>query len=120
MALKVDLRHFLDEEGSVLELTEQAKTVFTFLTKIVSSVSEKSVSEKSDSQEQLLQNIAQPFIDVDLKCNTRADELSCCGHIEANCSSINVIEWHCDTCKATGTISNWQGSSWDKQARTLH
>ena len=55
MALKVDLRHFIDEEGIVLALTEQAKTVFKFLTKIVYSVSE---------------NIEQPLIDVDLKCNT--------------------------------------------------
>ena len=105
MALKVDLRHFLDEEGKVLELTEQAKTVFKFLTKIVSSVSE---------------NIEQPPIDLDLKCNTRADELSCDGGIEAKCIAIGMIEWHCDTCEASGTISNWQASMWDKQERTIH
>ncbi|WP_114325927.1 hypothetical protein [Candidatus Colwellia aromaticivorans] len=105
MALKADLRHFLDEEGNVLELTEQAKTVFKFLTKIVSSVSE---------------NIEQPLIDVDLKCNSRADELSCVGSVEATCISIGMIEWHCDTCEASGTISNWQGSMWDKQERTIH
>ena len=105
MALKADLRHFLDEEGNELELTEQAKTVFKFLTTIVSSVSE---------------NINQPLIDVDLKCNTRADELSCDGGIEATCIAIGMIEWHCDTCEASGTISNWQGSMWDKQERTIH
>lgn len=105
MALKVDLRHFLDEEGNVLELTEQAKTVFKFLTKIVLSVSE---------------NIEQPLIDVDLKCNTRADGLSCRGSIEATCIEIGMIEWHCDICEASGTISNWQGSLWDKQERTIH
>lgn len=71
MALKVDLRHFLDEEGNVLALTEQANTVFKFLFKIVLSVSPESVYE----------NIEQPLIYVDLKCNSRADELSCCGHI---------------------------------------
>lgn len=105
MALKVDLRQFLDDEGDELELTKQAKTVFKFLTKIVSLVSE---------------NIEQPLIDVDLKCNTRADELSCDGGIEAMCIAIGIIEWQCDTCEASGTISNWQGSIWDKQKRTIH
>lgn len=105
MALKVDLKQFLDEKGEVLALTEQAKTVFNFLTKIVLSVSE---------------NIEQPLIDVDLNCNTRGTELSCEGSIEASCSSINIIEWHCDTCEASGTISNWKGSLWDIQKRTIH
>ena len=105
MTLKADLSKFLDDKGNVLNLTEQAKTVFKFLTTIVSSVSG---------------NIDQPLIDVDLKCNTRADALSCEGSIEASCSRSNMIEWHCDTCEAAGTISNWQGSLWDNQERTLH
>jgi hypothetical protein len=79
--------------------------IFKFLTKIVSSVSE---------------HIEQPQIDVDLNCNTRADELNCEGGIEATCIVIGTIEWHCDTCEAFGTISNWQGSMWDKQVRTIH
>lgn len=105
MALKANLNDFFDEEGNVYELTEQAKMVYKFLSKIVSSVSE---------------HIEQPLIDVDLKCNTRADELSCQGGIEASCSAIGVIEWHCDSCAAAGTISNWQGSLWDKQKPTIH
>ena len=105
MALKADLRNFLDEEGKVLELTAQAQTVFKFLTKIVVSTSNK---------------IEQPLIKVDLKCNTRADGLSCKGSIDATGIAIGMIEWHCDTCEAAGTISNWQGSLWDMQVRTLH
>ncbi|MDX2370430.1 MAG: hypothetical protein QNK36_18840 [Colwellia sp.] len=105
MALKVDLRQFLDDESNVLELTEQAKKIFKFLTEIVSSVSD---------------NIEQPLIEVDLNCNTRADELSCRGSIEASCKVIGMIEWHCDTCEASGTISHWQGGVWDKQKRIIH
>ena len=105
MVLKADVRHFLDEEGNVLELTEQAKTVFKFISKIVLSVS---------------QNIEQTLIDVDLKCNTRGVELSCEGGIEAMHIGLGMIEWHCDTCAAFGTVSNWQGSTWDKQKRTIH
>jgi len=105
MTLKVDLRHFIDEKGNVLTLTEQAKKVFQFITKIVTSVSE---------------NIEQPLIDVDLKCNTRADELSCEGSIDAKKIAFDMIEWHCDTCEASGTISNWQASIWDKQERIIH
>ncbi|KGJ93984.1 hypothetical protein [Colwellia psychrerythraea] len=108
MALKVDLRDFLDEDGKVLALTEQAQPVFNFLTQVVLSVTK---------------DIEQPYNDLDLKCNTRADGLTCCGHIAAKCSSIgtfSTIDWHCDTCEATGTISNWQGSIWDMQKRTMH
>lgn len=105
MALKADLRNFLDDEGNVLELTEQAKPIFKFLSKIVTSVSK---------------NIEQPHIDVDLGCNTRGDGLSCGGSIEARCIAINMIEWHCNTCEASGTISHWLGSLWDKQKRTIH
>jgi hypothetical protein len=105
MALKVDLRQFLDDEGNASELTEQAKKVFNFLTKIVSSVSK---------------NIEHPGIYVDVKCDTRAEELHCDGGIEARCIAIGMIKWHCDTCEASGTISNWQGSLWDKQKRIIH
>ncbi len=105
MTLKVDLRDFLDDEGNELELTEQARLVFNFLTKIVSSASEY---------------IEQPLINVDLECNTRAEGLFCEGSIKATSIEIGIIEWHCDTCEATGTISNWQGSMWDNQGRTIH
>lgn len=115
MALRVDFRQFLDEEGNVLTLTEQATTVFKFLSNIVLSVSQQPFSQQSISF-----NNEQPLIDVNLKCNTRADELTCTGSIEASCVTIGIIKWHCDTCAATGSISNWQGSFWDKQKRTLH
>ena len=109
MALKADLRHFLDEEGGILELTEQAKIVFKFLSKIVLSVSED-----------IEQLVFDPVIDVDLKCNTRAGGLFCEGNIDASHAKTGLIEWHCDTCEASGTISNWQGSMWDKQKPTIH
>ena len=105
MVLKANLRQFLDENGNVLALTEQAKTVFNFLSHIVSSVSE---------------DIEKPLIEVDLKCSARGDDLSCEGGIEATCIAIDMIEWHCDSCEASGTISHWQGSLWDNQKRTLH
>jgi hypothetical protein len=115
MTLKVDFRRFLDEEGNVLALTEQANTVFQFLSKIVSSVSQRSLSHETVSP-----NREPALIDVDLKCNSRSDALSCPGDIEASSITIGIIEWHCDTCKAAGTISNWQASKWDKQKRTMH
>lgn len=105
MALKVDLRKFLDDESNELVLTKQAKMVFKFLTNIVLSVTG---------------NIDKPLIEVDLKCNTRAGELSCEGEIKAKSITLGLIDWHCDTCEASGTISNWQGSIWDKQKRTIH
>jgi len=105
MALKVNLQHFLDEEGNVVELTEQAERVFLFLTKIVSAVS---------------QHIEQPKVDVDLLCNARADDVSCRGNIEAEHIATGNIEWRCDRCEVSGTILNWRGSLWDKKKRILH
>jgi len=110
MTLKVDLRQFLDEKGNLLLLTEQASTVFKFLSEIVLSV----------SQESGVHTIEQPFNSVNLRCSTRGFALSCLGDIEARTSSSGTIEWHCDTCEAAGTILNWQGSLWDMQKSTLH
>ena len=121
MALIVDLRDFLDEQGQVVELTEQADRVFTFLSQIVLAVTKRglnSVDNHTNSQMTNLNN--QKCIEVDLSCNTRAPQLSCDGKIAATCNENMLIEWHCDTCEASGTISNWQTSLWDKQARTLH
>jgi len=105
MTLKTDLKQFIDDEGNVLDLTKQAKTVFKFVSKIVSSVSD---------------NIEQPWVEVGLKCASRGDGLSCEGNIEAMFITTGIIEWNCNTCEAAGTIINWQGSLWDKQTRTIH
>lgn len=105
MALKVDLKQFLDENGNELALTAQAKTVFNFISKIVLAVTEQ---------------IAQPLVEIDLKCATRAENLNCEGSIEASYQTPNLIHWQCDCCEANGSISNWQFSKWDKQLRVLH
>jgi len=105
MALKTDLRHFLDDKGQVVELTDQAKTIFNFITKIVTSVSK---------------SIKKPLINVDLKCSARGNDLHCEGSIAAKSITMGIIDWHCDTCEACGTISNWQDSMWDIQERTIH
>ena len=109
MALNVDLRDFLDEQGNVVELTELAERVFTFVIKIVSAISASSATHGTHSN-----------VEVNLQCNTRAPQLSCDGRIEAKCNTSDVIEWHCDTCTASGTISHWKTSLWDKQKRVLH
>jgi hypothetical protein len=105
MALKVDFSIFLNEKGDVTNLTDQANTVFAFLSKIVSSVSA---------------DISKSIINVDLKCNTRSDALSCDGSIDGAFNQTGIIEWNCDTCEAIGEISYWQGSLWDKQKHMIH
>lgn len=105
MTLKVNLEQFLDEKGAVSELTDQAKKVFKFLTEIVLTVS-------TDTE--------QPVVFVDLKCNSRAVGLTCQGSIEASCINSRMIDWHCDSCEVSGTISNWQGSLWDRKKRIMH
>jgi hypothetical protein len=105
MSLEVNFARFLDEDGNVLALTDQASTVFRFITKIVSSASRK---------------IEEPMICIDLQCNTRAVGLACTGYIEATSNTYGIIEWYCNTCEASGNISNWQGTLWDKQHHTIH
>lgn len=107
MALNVDLRTFLDEQGHVVELTEQAEMVFLFLVSIISAVSKKHLD-------------VDELMPVDLACNTRAHHLSCSGNIEAGGSKNGTIEWQCDTCEAAGIISHWQATNWDKQRRVFH
>ena len=128
MLLKVNFNQFLDDEGDVLELTEQANTVFNFLSKIVLTVSQKLVPQNINQPNIGQPDIKQQHIEVDLKCKNRGHKLSCLGNIEAGYSTgtssgsdnISIIEWHCDTCEAAGTISHWLGSSWDKQKRIIH
>lgn len=118
MPLHVNLSIFLDEKGNPVELTEQAEKVFIFLTQIISAVSQsvsKQVEHKQAEHEPKHQTIS-----VDVTCNTRADNLTCDGGIEAICHANGDIAWHCDTCQASGTVSHWQGCHWDRQARTLH
>ncbi|MCP4991030.1 MAG: hypothetical protein GY928_34770 [Colwellia sp.] len=74
MALHVDLRDFLDDEGKIVTLTQQAQTIFKFITKIILTVSKECSPIKNE----------QAAIDVDLKCNTRANSISCTGHIEVS------------------------------------
>ena len=105
MVLITDFSVFFDDRGYVVDLTEQAKPIFKFIREIVVAVSA---------------DMDKPIINVDIKCDSRALGLLCEGHIDASHLGMGVIEWHCDTCEASGRISNWQGSFYDKQKHILH
>lgn len=105
MALITDFSVFFDEQGNVVELTEQAKPIFKFIKEIVATVSA---------------DINAGLINTDLKCNSRAKGVSCEGHIDATHTDIGFIRWQCDTCEASGKISHWQGNMFDNQKRVLH
>ncbi len=105
MALIANLRHFLDEDGSIPELPDAAMKLVGFLTRIVSTVSKEA---------------EEPIVDVDIKCCERSNELSCDGYIEAWVSDNMDIQWCCNTCDENGVISNWHGSQWDHHDKTVH
>ncbi len=105
MSLTTDFSVFFDDVGNLVELTEQAKPIFKFLKAIVETVSA---------------DIDKPIVNVDLKCSSRADGLLCEGYIDVSHIEHSFIEWHCDTCEASGRILNWQESIYNKKKHILH
>ncbi len=103
VAFSADLRHFLDEKGSVPDtIPEPAKALANYIGSIVSSVS-------SDSQAE--------SIDTDVKCHPAPKQKKCFGKIVGFLDYTSMkIHWECPTCGNQGVIIGWEGTLWDRSA----
>ncbi len=53
-------------------------------------------------------------VDSALFCRRRPGRRKCPGHLKVcRNSTSGIIEWYCSSCDDQGTISNWEGTSWD-------
>jgi len=98
--LIADMRHYLNEDGSLPDLPEPALNLAFHLGTIVGWVS-RFPSNKLQA--------------TNVPCRRRPRRRRCLGEIQA-CLDPNTgaIEWTCPFCSDSGTISGWEGTLWDK------
>ncbi len=98
--LIADLRHYLDEDGSLPELPTPALDLAFHLGAIVAWVS------RSPSEALELTNV---------RCRMRPKRRRCWGEILARLvPNTGTIEWTCQFCGDCGTITGWEGCLWDR------
>lgn len=106
MALITNIRHFLDAQGEVAELTSEAQELLSFLTDIVAAAT---------------RDYGSPITFADTQCRTLQNGKLCSGEIEVWVyDENNQIGWECLDCGEEGTISDWEGTFWDKRNFVYH
>ena len=106
MALITNIQHFLNENGGVPELNPETRELLTFLTAIIEAAS-------------VAYDLPVSFASVN--CRTVKDGEQCDGDIEVWVDfDSHIIGWECLECAEEGTISNWEGTQWDKRDYVRH
>ena len=106
MALITNIQHFLDENGEVPNIPQEAQELLVFLSAVI-----EAASTKYDA----------PVTFADANCRSVIDGQSCQGEIEVWVyAEDNSIGWECLECGEEGVISNWEGTQWDKRNYTCH
>ena len=99
-----DLTHFLTKDGRLAALKGQGKRFAEFLTQVVAYASAPPTLQTSASR---------------VSCVGVPGRKRCEGTIEAGIAfDTRAVHWHCSVCGNRGTISNWQGTFWDRSADT--
>ncbi len=94
-----DLTHFLNEAGSVAELTARAKPLVAYLGSIVRGTTESASGHLPDGA---------------VRCRRRPGRKRCPGKLEARIEPKTAeIHWRCPVCWDGGTIDHWEGTPWD-------
>jgi hypothetical protein len=106
MALIINIQHFLNEDGEVLELNPEEMGLLNFMIAIIDSASfayERPVS---------LANV---------NCCAVNDGERCGGEIEVWIDpDSHEIGWECLECEDEGIITNWEGTQWDRRDPVRH
>jgi hypothetical protein len=97
MALIADLRHYLNEDGSMAEMPNPARALAEYLGRIVKGVT----SRQRD------------ILAAGVKCRKRSKRKKCPGEIIAFIDEQEAISWSCPVCEDNGVISGWKGTIWD-------
>jgi hypothetical protein len=94
-----DLRHFLNEDGSVAEMPRSTLKLANYFGRIVKAVTSRN----------------KDVVATGIRCRRRPGHKSCSGEIIASIDyqQNSVIVWSCPICGDNGTISGWEGTVWD-------
>jgi hypothetical protein len=100
MAYITDLQHFLTNDGRVAPTKGPAKKLAEFLTLVVAYATAPESARSSAAK---------------VTCMGEPGKKRCRGQIEAEVASdTHAVHWHCPACGNRGTISNWEGTLWDR------
>lgn len=101
-----NLRHFLDENGELPDLTPEAGELLSFLASVVEAAT-------------LAYDL--PVTLAGELCRARIKGKLCKGEIETWVyADNNQIGWECLECGNEGIISGWEGTAWDRRDYILH
>lgn len=91
-----DITHFLDENGELAEMPEEARKLASFLVLLIDAATQTFPADDRDSR---------------IRC--RKD--GCTGSIRCSLSSVtDEISWYCPRCGHNGVIRNWQDTKWNQ------
>jgi hypothetical protein len=106
MALISNLRHFLNEDDSVPDHNPEAQALLRFLTGIVEAATLA---------------FREPISYADVQCRTVVNDEACDGDIEVWLDpDDNYLGWECLECGEEGSISDWEGTPWDRRDFVVH
>ena len=106
MILSANLRHFLDEDGNVVDVTPEARQLLDFLGDIV---------------EIATITYGSAMILADTPCRMTINGKRCPGELEVWVyAEDNKIGWECQACGDEGIISGWEGTPWDRRDYVCH
>jgi hypothetical protein len=106
MAIITNIKHFLDEDGEVANLTLEAQELFSFLIDVVESATI---------------DYARPVALAETKCRSVVDGKICQGEIEVWVyAEDNHIGWECLECGEEGVVTQWEGTPWDRRDYVRH
>ena len=95
-----DMRHYIEEDGTLPDLPEPAFAIAVHLGAIVGWVSRLPSSQLAPTN---------------VPCRRRPARRRCVGEIQAFIEMPgNVVEWVCVVCGDNGRITGWEGTLWDK------
>ena len=95
----VDLRHFLNRDGSFAPTSGPALRLALHFAEIVREITADMGGETSFPK---------------VRCRRKPKRIRCTGAIQSDLDVANdAIVWECPVCGDNGAISNWEGTLWD-------
>ena len=98
-----DIRHFLDENGSLIQQPRAARLLAAYIGSIISAITRRSVYQEDQN--------------TDIACRRRPGRNPCAGKIIAgfDAQDPSTIVWCCPVCEDNGSIRGWQETQFDKR-----
>jgi len=97
MALIANLKHYLGEDLSLINIPAPAAALREFLGCIVEAVTSREPGDENHGTE--------------LSCRYGCESIIIAFYDKSNPS---IIQWVCSTCDDKGHLTGWEGTIWDK------